>query len=121
MQRKLHLLAILLVALVIPSFGHGGAEHIKGTVTKVDETSITLTTPAKETKVIHFDKTTKFIKGASESTIKELKVGDRVVIDLHQMDGKAHASQVRFGAQKKAATDHGTHGADHKKHEEKKQ
>lgn len=121
MQRKFPVLAVLFAALTISAFGHGGAEHVKGTITKVDDTSVTLTTPDKETKVIHFDKTTKFLKSGAESTSKELKVGDRVVVDVHQMEGKVHASQVRFGAQKKATTDHGNHGADHKKHEEKKQ
>lgn len=102
--KKLGLTITLMIALAALAFAHGGGEHIKGTVTAISESSITIATPAKETKTVNFDATTKFEKSGVAATVKDLKVGDRAVADIHEMDGKLHATVVRFGAPKKAVS-----------------
>ena len=97
--------AIALFTLVLFSaaaFGHDGAHGMKGTVTAISEDTITIETPNKETQTVHFDSTTKFQKGGAAASIKDLKVGDRVVIQAHDTEGKMHAVQVRFGKSVKA-------------------
>lgn len=104
LAKKLGLTILLITALAAMAFAHGGGEHIKGKVTAIGENSITIETPAKESKTVGFDATTKFEKSGAAATVKDLKVGDRVVVDIHEMGGKLHATVVRFGVPKKAAS-----------------
>lgn len=104
LARKPGLTIFLITALAAMAFAHGGGEHIKGTVTAIGENSITLETPANKSKTIGFDAKTKFEKSGAAATVKDLKVGDRVVVDIHEMGEKLHATVVRFGAPKKAPT-----------------
>ncbi len=103
---KLGLTLFLIMALTLTAFAHGGGEHIKGKVTAIGENSITIETPAKEAKTVGFDATTKFEKSGVAATVKDLKVGDRVVIDIHEMGDMLHAAVVRFGAPQKVAPPH---------------
>jgi hypothetical protein len=41
---------------------------------------------------------TKFVKGTSSATLKDLKVGDRVVIHAAKQQGQLQAHTVRIGA-----------------------
>jgi hypothetical protein len=90
------------VLFSIAAFAHDGAHGMKGTVTAISESTITIETPKKETQTIHFDADTKFQKSGAEASIKDLKVGDRVVIQAHDKEGQMHAVQVRFGKPMKA-------------------
>lgn len=119
MTKRIYISLLLVLSLSVAAFAHGGVEHLKGQVAAVTDTSVTITTTDKESKTVTFDKDTKFMKSGVASTAKELKVGDKVVIDYHEMKGGLHAAQVRFGApskEGKAAEGH----SGHKQHEEKK-
>jgi hypothetical protein len=92
----------LVVTLGLSAFAHDGNEHVRGVVTAIGENSITLETPAKESVTVNFDSSTKFEKAGVKAEVKDLNVGERVVIDIHRKDGKMHGSLVRFGSAKKA-------------------
>lgn len=114
--------AVLTLALLsLNAFAHDGSHAMKGTVTAMTANTITIETPAKKTMTIHFDDKTTFTKSEAAATAKDLKVGDRVVIEAHDMDGKMHAVKIRFGKPKKAASSKATAGADHSKHAPEKQ
>lgn len=68
-----------------------------GKVKAMTADSITVVTKTNEAKTVNFDAKTMFMKSGQMATAKDLKVGDRVVIDVHEMDGKLHAAEVRFG------------------------
>jgi hypothetical protein len=109
--------AFALISLVLATaaaYAHDGAHGMKGTVTAINDDTITIETPAKETQQVHFDATTKFQKSGAAASVKDLKVGDRVVIEATDADGKMHAAQVRFGKPAK-----GTKGKSHAAHGEK--
>jgi hypothetical protein len=99
----------ILVILVLLLFGgiagnaHDGAHAMKGTVISVDASSFTIVTPAKETHRIHFDEKTVLTMSGAPATIRDLKVGDRVVVEARDSAGTMHAMKVRFGKPAKAA------------------
>ena len=98
--------AIIIFTLIFTAaaFAHDGAHGMKGTVTAISGDTITIETPKKEAQTIHFDDTTKFQKSGVAASIKDLKVGDRVVVQAHDKTGTMHAVQVRFGKPAKAAS-----------------
>ena len=98
MKRSIALTVALVVALSGLALAHGGGEHVKGTVTAMTANSITVQTPEKETKTLSFNSETKFVKSGKPAKASDLKVGDRVVVDVHEMGDMLHAAEVRFGA-----------------------
>ena len=58
---------------------------------------------------------TKFEKSGSPATLKDLKVGDKVVVHADVSDKKLVANEVRFGAKAKSMEGmKGMEGMDHK-------
>jgi len=98
-MRKLKIVVVLVLALGVLSYGHGGAEHVMGTVKSMTDNSITIVTKGNQEKTVSFDAKTKFTKSGEAATIKDLKVGDRVVIEAQEEGtaGRLHAAEVRFG------------------------
>ncbi len=90
------LIAILAVATV--AFAHGNEKHVMGTVTEVSEKSITVETMDKQKVTVFIVADTKFVKGTSSATLKDLKVGDRVVIHAAKTQDGLQAHMVRIGA-----------------------
>ena len=79
------------------TFAHGGMEHILGTVTVIAEHSLSVKTRDGATKTVEFDSETKFVKGDAAATIKDVRVGSRVVIHAHNKDNSLHAAEVKIG------------------------
>jgi ribosomal protein S1 len=95
------LAVVLVLAAATAALAHDGGTHVKGVVTAIGENTITIQTPDKQTKVIAFDENTKFQKANAAVTVKDLQVGSRVVIDVHEIENKLHAGVVRIGAAKR--------------------
>jgi hypothetical protein len=95
------LTVVIVLMTSTAALAHDGGNHVKGVVTAIGDNTITVQTTDKQTKVITFDENTKFQKANAEVTAKDLKVGSRVVIDVHEMGDKLHAGLVRFGAAKR--------------------
>jgi hypothetical protein len=91
--------AFALVGAVLSA--HGDYDHIRGIVTSLTATSVSIETPQKTTKTVTFDEKTSFERSGKAAKLADLKVGDRVVIDVRK--GTLQASLVRFGAAKPAS------------------
>ena len=93
-------LAALLLGVV--AYAHGDKEHIQGTVTQISAKAITVQLANKTTKILTVQSDTAFKMSGKRATLQDLKVGDRVVIDVDK--GKLAAEEVQFGppAAKKA-------------------
>ena len=104
-MRKLLTIGVLVLALGALTFAHGGAEHVMGTVKAMTADSITVVTKTNEQKTVNFDAKTMFMKSGQMATAKDLKVGDRVVIEVHEVGtaGRLHAAEVRFGKMAKSS------------------
>ena len=96
---------ILLVAIVVlaagAAFAHGKEQHIMGKVTAMTDTSITVQTKAKNPLTVYAMPETKYAKSGVAASMKDLKVGDRVVIHAEKMGDKLMANEVHFGAKAK--------------------
>jgi hypothetical protein len=93
---------ILLVVIVVlatgAAFGHGKEQHIMGKVTAMTETSISVQTKAKNPLTVCTMAETRYEKSGAAASMKDLKVGDRVVIHAEKMGDKLMANEVHFGA-----------------------
>jgi hypothetical protein len=94
------ILAILaFVALATVAAAHGTDKHVLGTVTKITDTEVTVETQTKELQVVKIAPDTTFVKSGAPATLKDLKVGDRVVIHAKPTGSDLIAHEVRFGKQ----------------------
>lgn len=91
-------LALGTLLLRTPAFAHGGMEHIVGTVTAITDHSLSVKTRDGAAQTVEFDGETKFVKGDASATIKDVRVGSRVVIHAHKNDNSLHAAEVKIGA-----------------------
>jgi preprotein translocase subunit YajC len=99
MKRTLAVFALML-ALSAIAFAHGNEKHVMGTVTSISDSSITVETTAKNSVTVEVSDKTKFEKSGVAATLKDLKVGDKVVIHAGASGGKLVANEVHFGAMK---------------------
>lgn len=96
-MKKVLTILTLTAALVTASFAHGGAAHLMGTITAIKSDSITVTTKDNKTQVVYVTGKTRFNKSGQPAVLKDLKTGDRVVIEARQANRKLEAESVRFG------------------------
>lgn len=97
MKRVITILgAALLMAANV--FAHGDAVHIRGTITKVSGNAVTIRTADTAAKTVSFTiaPRTEIDRGAAVASLRDLKVGDRIVVELPR--GKTEAASIRIGA-----------------------
>jgi hypothetical protein len=101
------LLALAPMLLSSLAFAHGGMEHVRGTVAKVSDQSVTVTTTDGKTVEVLLNTQTTFTRADKPIQKSGLKVGDRVVIHATEKDEilTAHTVEVGISA-KKAAEQH---------------
>jgi hypothetical protein len=102
-QMKPHRIAINRIALWLALFSacamaHGGLEHVMGTVAKISDTSLTVTTTQGKTVEILLDSKTTYSRGNQPIQKSALKIGDRVVIHAEKSGVKLTAHTVETGA-----------------------
>lgn len=94
-------LATSLVSLV--ALAHDGMEHVQGTVSKVSDQSVTVTTVAGKAVEVMLDGQTTYAREGKSMEKSGLKVGDHVLI--HAMEKgttlTAHTVAVKAPASKK--------------------
>src|SRR3990172_2758573 len=93
---------ILTTCVATFAFGHEGKVHVMGTVTKLSANQVTVKTVDGKTTTILLKKDTKYLKGEkgnSAASASDLKVGQRVVIDVTGQGQKATAIEIRLGIQ----------------------
>jgi hypothetical protein len=96
--------ALLFAALVVTStlvIAHEGNEHVRGVVTAVSSQSVTVQTAPNITKTLTLTDKTTFKQGAKTMHVGDLKVGDRVVIDVPEKT--TNALLIQIGAAPKGA------------------
>jgi hypothetical protein len=85
-------------------FAHGGNEHVRGVVTQVTAQAITVETTAKATRTLTLGPKTAFKQAGKDAHLSDVKVGDRVVIDVPEKTNDALLIQI--GAAAAAAAPH---------------
>jgi len=91
-------LAVVSVTLLTTiATAHGGEEHVVGTVTKVTDTAVTVTTTAGKTVEVGFDAKTTYQRAKQPIQKSNIKVGDRIVIHATEVKEKLVARTVEIG------------------------
>src|SRR5258708_29022835 len=111
MKRTVAVFALALTLSAI-AFAHGNEKHVMGTVTSISDNSITVETTSKKAVTVTVSAATKFQKSGSPAVLKDLKIGDKVVIHATGPEEKLVAAEVRFGTMTKD-TMSGMKGMDH--------
>jgi hypothetical protein len=95
---------VLLLGLAIasPALAHGNNAHVRGVVTQVSPTSITVQLADNTTKTLTLNAKTTYLRAGKTAAVGDVKVGDRVVIDVPK--NSSEALEVQMGTAKAAAT-----------------
>jgi ribosomal protein S1 len=101
----MRIIAILFAFLAAGAIAmaHGDNDHVRGTVTQISAQGITIQTTAKATRTLALNDKTTFEKSGHKATLADLKVGDRVVIDVPKKTNEALVVQFGAAAPKAAA------------------
>ena len=75
---------------------HGNNDHVRGVVTQISAGSVTVQVSGQTTKTLTLNDKTTFEKSGQAAQASELRVGDRVVIDVPK--GTTEALLIKFGA-----------------------
>jgi hypothetical protein len=99
-MKRIVAIVTLVFAVPLMALAHGNEKHVMGKVTSISDNSITVETTAKKSVTVDVSDKTKFEKSGASATLKDLKVGDKVVIHADVSGGKLVANEVHFGAMK---------------------
>jgi hypothetical protein len=91
-----------LVLMVSSAYAHNGMEHVMGTVASITDNSITVTTTDEKTQTVTTTADTKYSKMDATISLKDIKVGDHVVIHASKKNDKLIAATVQVGMGKMA-------------------
>jgi hypothetical protein len=96
-MKKLASILLFTFCLSALVFAHGNLAHVMGTVVEVTDHSVSVKTTDGSIKVVAYDAETRFLKGDSPASAKDIMVGSRVVIHAHQNGDKYHAAEIKIG------------------------
>jgi hypothetical protein len=99
---------ILLLAFTAPMFAHGGFDHVIGTVAKIDNNMLTVTT-AKGPVIVMLNDKTEITKDSKKAMLADLTVGARVVVDIPEGSKDKLAHSVKIGVTAAADDHHDAH------------
>jgi hypothetical protein len=88
------------------AFGHGKGPHVMEKLIAMTDSSITVQTKAKDPVTVYTMPTTKYEKSDSAAAMRDLKIGDRVVIHAATMGDKLMANELHFGVMKSTVAPH---------------
>ena len=94
---KLFSMAVLVAMLAVGTLAHGTDKHVMGVVTKITDTEVSVEGADKQVTVVKLAADTEFVKSGAAASLKDLKVGDRVVIHAKPVGTDLIAHEVRFG------------------------
>jgi hypothetical protein len=96
-MRRIVFLTLMCLAVSVVALAHGTDKHVLGTVTKISDSEITVQAQDGSSQVVKVAPDTSFVKSGASASIKDLKVGDRVVIHAKPVGSDLIAHEVRFG------------------------
>ena len=98
MKRVLGFVAAMLIAGAVGAVAHGDAVHVRGTVTHITGQSVTIQPATKGAKAMTFTVAdhTEIDKAGKVAALKDLKVGDRVAVEIPK--GKTEAESIKIGS-----------------------
>jgi hypothetical protein len=97
------LLPLVLALAPAIAFAHDGLEHVRGTISKVSDQSVTVTTTTGKTVEVLIDTQTTYSRADKPIQKSDLKAGDRVMIHAAEKGSTltAHTVEVALSRAKK--------------------
>lgn len=95
-MKQLALLMTAVLTMGTLTFAHGNNDHVRGVVTQVTATAVTVQVSETVAKTLSLTAKTTFERSGRSARAAELKIGDRVVVDVPK--GTTEALLIRFGA-----------------------
>src|SRR5262245_14028798 len=92
-MKRLSLLVAAILAISLAAFAHEGNEHVRGVVTEISAQSITVQV-WKATRTLTVSDKTTYKQGGKAAHLADVKVGDRVVVDVPEHSKEALEIQV---------------------------
>jgi Domain of unknown function (DUF5666) len=99
MKQLLSVIALVL-AVSAGALAHNGNEHVRGVVTAVSAQSVTIQLADKSTKTLSISTKTEFETSGKPAHLADVKVGDRVVVDVPEHGSSALLVKVGAAAKK---------------------
>lgn len=96
-MKRLLALVLTLGLLASVAYAHNGMIHVMGTVSAATDTAITVTTTDRKSQTVAINGDTKYAKMDTAITLKDVKVGDHVVIHATKKGDQLVAATVRIG------------------------
>ena len=100
-MKQLALVLVCIGALAYGVSAHGNNDHVRGVVTQITETAISVQVSSGVVKTLTLGSHSTFEKGGKRMQRTDVAVGDRVVVDVAK--GSSEAGLIRFSAPKAAA------------------
>jgi viroplasmin and RNaseH domain-containing protein len=97
-MRRVLVLMVTLGIFVGAAYAHNGMQHIMGTVTSITDSNIMVKAIDGSTQTVLLTGDTKYFAGTETITVKEIKVGDHVVIHANKTGDHLTAAEVKIGA-----------------------
>jgi hypothetical protein len=88
MKQLLSVIALVL-AISAGALAHNGNDHVRGTVTQVSAQSVTVQLADKTTKTLTISAKTEFESAGKPGHLADIKIGDRVVVDVPEHGSSA--------------------------------
>ena len=104
MRRIVAFVFALSIALDGVAYAHGDEPHIRGTVVSATDTAIVVKTTAGKERTFVVTADTKVLRGKVRATLKDIKVGERVVIHAMKHLDHVMASEIDLPAAKPKKT-----------------
>ena len=98
MKQLLSVIALVL-AVSAGALAHNGNEHVRGVVTSVSAQSVTIQLADKSSKTLSISAKTEFENSGKPAHLADVKVGDRVIVDVPEHG--SNALLIKVGAAKK--------------------
>jgi len=99
-MKRLLMLVLTFGLFLGVAFAHNGMIHVMGTVTAMTDTNITVKTMDGKTRTVALASETKYAKGTDTMSLKDIKVGDHVVIHATKKGDQLTALKVKLGTMK---------------------
>ena len=95
-MKRLAISCVFVLGLGAMVGAHGNNDHVRGVVSEVSAASLTVQVAGEGNKKLVLNDKTAFEKSGKPAHLADLKIGDRVVVDVPK--GSSEARLIRFGA-----------------------
>lgn len=93
-MKRMAMFLLVAMTAAVPALAHGKPEQVLGTVTAVTDKAVTVQTTDKKTRTVATNAKTMVMRGTDHLAMKDVKVGDRVVVDVDTVEKVAQAIKL---------------------------